>query len=272
MVTQRIDKPATEGPAGHGATRIDRAESATRTGGSSPMFEKPDWAAFRTMAGLCRRAGTTQHKLAEVVIKELVDNALDSAGDCELTISEGVVVVQDRGQGIEGDDEEIARLFSIGRPLTSSKYFRLPTRGALGNGLRVVVGAVVATGGKLFVSTKGCRLEIVADPSTGESRAIHAGPYGNQGTRIEIELGKPLELTPADMNLGEIAIVAARAQRKKYKGKTSPGWYDTDSFHDLMMSIQPEATTVREFITNFDGCSAKAPEIAGEFSGRVRRV
>src|SRR3712207_9128722 len=46
-----------------------------------------------------------------------------------------------QGDGIPGDDAEIAALFSINRPLTSSKYLRRPTRGALGNGLRVVAGA-----------------------------------------------------------------------------------------------------------------------------------
>jgi hypothetical protein len=208
--------------------------------------------------------------LGEVVVKELVDNALDAAGDCELSISDSVVVIQDQGQGLIGDDDDIAHLFSISRPLTSTKYLRLPTRGALGNGLRVVVGAVLATGGKLFVSARGRRLKIIPDRASGESRAIPDGDYEGSGTRIELELGRPLELTPADLQLAEIAIIAAQSQSRKYKGNTSPHWYDTDSFHELLLSIKAEETTVR-LIASFDGCSGKAPTIAGEFSSRSAR-
>ena len=69
--------------------------------------------------------------------------------------------------------------------------------------------------------------------------------------------------------MAEIAIAAARAQKKRYNGKTSPHWYDTDSFHELLLSIKSKETTIREFIAVFDGCSAKAGEIAGEHPGRV---
>jgi hypothetical protein len=43
------------------------------------VYEREDWAAFRTLDGLCRKAGVAQHELARVVVKELVDNALDAA-------------------------------------------------------------------------------------------------------------------------------------------------------------------------------------------------
>jgi hypothetical protein len=49
---------------------------------------------------------------------------------------------EDDGTGIRGTDEELAELFSIRRPLRSSKHLRLPTRGALGNGLRLVAGVI----------------------------------------------------------------------------------------------------------------------------------
>ena len=43
---------------------------------------------------------------------------------------------------------------SIRRPFISSKLLRMPTRGALGNGLRVVAGVVLASGGRLVVATR----------------------------------------------------------------------------------------------------------------------
>jgi hypothetical protein len=206
-----------------------------------------------------------------VVIKELTDNALDNSGDCELSFADRAVVVEDGGPGIPGDDEEIARLFSMSRPMTSSKYLRLPTRGALGNGLRVVVGAVAVTGGRLSVATRGRKLEIVPDVQTGRSTAIRVGDFDGPGTRIEVVLGKPLELTPDDMDLAEIAIAVARAQGKRYIGKTSPHWYDTESFFELLLSVRDDRVTVREFLKQFDGCSANTGRIADGFSARPAR-
>jgi hypothetical protein len=62
------------------------------------------------------------------------------------SLADGGWYVEDDGPGIPGDPAEVARLFSILRPLVSSKLLRLPTRGALGNGLRVVVGGRAAGG------------------------------------------------------------------------------------------------------------------------------
>ena len=69
-------------------------------------------------------------------------------------LPDGGYFVEDDGGGIDGTPEEIARLFSIARPMVSTKLLRLPTRGALGNGLRVVAGAVLASDGFLVVTTR----------------------------------------------------------------------------------------------------------------------
>jgi hypothetical protein len=233
------------------------------------MFEREDWTAFRTLDGLCRKAGAAQNRLARVVVKELVDNALDASGNCELSLDGSVVVVRDRGSGIPGDDEAIARLFSMSRPLTSSKFLRLPTRGALGNGLRVVVGAVAVTRGELFVATRGRKLRITPDVRTGESTAVRVGDFDEPGTRIEVVLEEPIKPGSLDLVPAERAINAARKQQKRYTGKTSPHWYDVDSFYELLMSSS-KAMTVREFIAEFDGCS-NAGKIVDGFSGRPAR-
>jgi hypothetical protein len=235
------------------------------------VFIREDWAAFRTLDGLSRKAGVPQDELAGGVVKELVDNGLDAAGDCELLLSDGVLTVQDRGPGIPGDDQDVADLFSLGRAMSSSKFLRRPTRGALGNGLRVVAGAVATTRGKLLVSTNGRTLEIIPDPETGQSTAIRVGDFDGPGTRVELTLGPPLEIVPSDLALAEIAIVAAQSWQKPYRGKTSPHWYGPDSFHELLRSIRSDQMTVRDFIRGqFDGCSALG-EIAAEFAGRPAR-
>ncbi|TWH57213.1 hypothetical protein DesLBE_1478 [Desulfitobacterium sp. LBE] len=106
------------------------------------LFEREDWKLFRNMETLPQKAGVPESKLSMLVCKELVDNALDLCGACEIGYEGDLFYVKDRGVGLDPD------LFSISRPLRSSKYLRLPTRGALGNGLRVVAGAVAASGGR----------------------------------------------------------------------------------------------------------------------------
>jgi hypothetical protein len=234
------------------------------------LFQRQDWTVLRTLDGLCRKAGASVYKLADVVIKELVDNALDVAGDCELTFADGVATIRDGGPGIEGDDELIAGLFSLSRPLTSSKYLRLPIRGALGNGLRVVASAVGVTKGELRVTTGGRTLAIIPDLLSGRSTAERIGVSPDPGTRVEVRLGDPLRIGEADLDLANLGIAATRAQRDRYAGKSSPHWYGPDDLYELLLSIPPDdPTTVREFLTRFDGCSAK--KIADGFSARPAR-
>lgn len=118
------------------------------------MFVREEWELFRSINDLSHKAGVPREKIAALVAKELVDNALDACGSCEIEeLGNDGFYVQDKGPGI--DPSQVADLFSIRRPLKSSKLLRLPSRGALGNGLRVVAGAVLATSGKLVVSTRG---------------------------------------------------------------------------------------------------------------------
>src|SRR4051812_24504259 len=120
------------------------------------MYEQQDWIPYRSLNTLPQVAGVPQNYLVHLLVKELVDNALDASGAAELGLMHGNgFFVADEGPGLPGGPQAIAALFSIARPLTSSKLLRLPTRGALGNGLRVVAGAVLATGGKIIVKTQG---------------------------------------------------------------------------------------------------------------------
>ena len=84
-------------------------------------------------------------------------------------------MIEDDGPGIDGTPEEIARLFSIDRPLMSSKLFRKPQRGALGNGLRVVAGTLIASGGgSLKIRTRDKLLRIT--PLEDGGADVHSEP------------------------------------------------------------------------------------------------
>jgi hypothetical protein len=124
-------------------------------------FERADWSLFRTVDGLQQRAGVTKDKLIRLVMKELADNGLDNGADVRVgALPRGGYFVEDDGTGIDGTPEDIARLFSINRPMISTKLLRLPSRGALGNGLRVVAGAVLASSGTLVVNTRNGRIKL----------------------------------------------------------------------------------------------------------------
>ena len=129
-----------------------RGVSASSADAQNLKFERADWTSFRTIEGLQQKAGVPADRLRRLVLKELTDNALDT--ETAVTIGETArgYFIDDRGPGFDPDN--VAVMFSIARPLMSTKLLRLPTRGALGNGLRVVAGAVLASKGFLTVTTR----------------------------------------------------------------------------------------------------------------------
>src|SRR5918998_644903 len=124
----------------------------------SLSFETEDWQLFTDWATLPQKAGCQPDDLRRVVLKELVDNALDAGAVASLDYVDGAWIVTDDGPGL--DPAEVPRLFAANRPLRSSKLVRLPLRGMLGNGLRVVAGAVAAAEGSLVLETRGRRLSL----------------------------------------------------------------------------------------------------------------
>jgi hypothetical protein len=198
------------------------------------------------------------HKLARLVLKEIADNALDESGQARVGVlpDDGGFFVEDDGRGINPD--EVGRLFSIARPLVSTKLLRLPTRGALGNGLRVVAGAVLASDGTLVVITRSRRL-VLQPEFDGSTTVVSATAVDfPTGTRVEIRFGAAL---PASyQTLGWAQLACHLAQGKLYAGRSSPHWYDPAQFHELLLASGPRP--VREVIAELDGCTgATAGEI-----------
>jgi hypothetical protein len=152
--------------------------------------ERFDWMMFRTLDTLGQMAGVSASRLRRLALKELVDNALDAGAKVEISPDKrGGYIIEDDGPGIDGTPEEIASLFSINRPLRSSKQWRRPQRGALGNGLRVVAGSLISSGGgHLVVTTRGRRLEITP-LYEGGSTVVSVPAPERVGTKIEIKFG-----------------------------------------------------------------------------------
>jgi hypothetical protein len=223
-------------------------------------FEREDWSLFRTVEGLQQKAGVAKHNLFRLVLKELTDNGLDEGAQVRVgSLSNNGYFVEDDGRGIDGTPEEIAQLFSIARPMISTKLLRLPTRGALGNGLRVVAGAVLASQGSLVVITRNRRIALRPDRD-GATTVIGTEPVEFPvGTRIEIDLGPAIPNNGDALSWANTAIQLAD-EGNTYSGKTSPWWYDAPQFHELLYARGN--TPVRELVAHLDGCTgARAGEI-----------
>jgi hypothetical protein len=236
------------------------------------LFHRQDWTLFRNLQTIGQKAGVRPEKIPRLVAKELVDNALDAGGSCRFkSLEDGRFHVKDDGPGLPGTDEEIAALFSVARPLTSSKLLRLPTRGALGNGLRVVAGAVLATGGELVVKTRGRSLRLTPRDTDGETDITRLGGWRGQGTRVEVRLGPALSVDDGLSTWANRALLFATAGGGKvYRGRTSPWWYDSDSFFELVQAAGNR--TVRDLVQDFEGCSGrKAGAAASGFKNRQCR-
>jgi len=132
-----------------------------------PVFQvhRPDTTLFTSLDGLSKQTGERIDRIRRLMLKELVDNALDEADAVsrpgQATVGKNgddVYVVSDQGEGIAGSPDDLAALFTVHRPMISTKYLRRPERGALGTGLRIVVGSVVAAGGSIEIVTRGKRL------------------------------------------------------------------------------------------------------------------
>jgi len=215
------------------------------------VFERHDWELFRTLDGLCAKAGVPRDKIASLVAKELMDNALDESESCEVGLLDDNAgfFVQDNGPGL--DHTQVADLFSIKRPLKSTKLLRLPTRGALGNGLRVVASAVLATGGTLKVYSRGQVMNLIPC-FNGTTTVELIGNYDGEGTRVEVQLG------PDAGSINYNTLMWARGAKvfsggQYYKGKSSPWWYTSRDFHELCLAAKD--MTVRDLVSEFENCS-----------------
>src|SRR5712691_10201367 len=217
------------------------------------LYSRDDWQLFLDPATLPQKAGVQPGDLPTLVLKELVDNALD-AGASDVTLSkvrrESVFeyVIADDGPGIA--PAIVPKLFSVNRPLLSSKLRRLPLRGMLGNGLRVVAGAVAASQGSLVVETRGHRLELRIDDITGLTTIATDEPVPLiPGTVVHVVLGNVLRFRGDEHLFIQPAIDLARVG-KSYSGASSPHWFSGKGLHRLFQCVEPETTTVSEVIAD----------------------
>jgi hypothetical protein len=207
------------------------------------LFERADWRLFIDPHTLPQKAGCDANQIERALLKELVDNALDeNAGNVTVGGDVFHAIVRDTGPGI--DPAQITTLFAVNRPLLSSKLKRLPTRGMLGNGLRVVMGAVAAFRGKIAVTTRAIRYELVTNITTGDTEIITEEPVEDTiGTTVEVEFRIQV-FTPDDFNFARDAVVIA-GYGENYTGYSQRSWYSRKAVEQLIATA-PQHATIRE--------------------------
>jgi hypothetical protein len=223
----------------------DRKKAEELGVASEPIFyERSDWSLFIDRATLPQRAGCYPSQIGRVILKELVDNALDAgAGNVTITGDARSCVLSDDGPGI-GD---VARLFNVARQLVSSKIKRLPTRGMLGNGLRVIMGAVVAFNGSIAVTTRGSRVNLSVEPTTGETVIVDEIPAILSGTHVELLFPEDL-FAEEDYQSARNTITLAN-WGEAYRGPSQPRWYGAASLCRTFRAA-PQAATVSDIVAD----------------------
>jgi hypothetical protein len=250
--------------------------SKLKSAGPSPadfQVRRPDTALFATLQGLQMQSGVPSRLLRRLVLKELTENGLDAAdaaGRYGLVdigrIGDNRYRITDQGTGINLSANQFAELFSIGREMLSRKFWRLPSRGCLGNGIRIIVGTIAATGGIVEVSTRNQHV-LLRPLKTGRTEIVETGPIDHPiGTSIVVTFGPDLPADAADLSWAQTAIALARIADPPYARNASPHWFDTEQLHETLRIIEPPGTTVRQFVERLDGCTgAKAGQIAAPF-------
>jgi len=146
------------------------------------VFDTSRAAEFLERRALQAQTGRLADQFGEVVLKELVDNALDAAEsakvapEIEITVSVRgdlqFVTVADNGSGMPPDVVERILDFNI---LVSDKAaYRSPTRGLQGNAFKTIVGIPHALGvtEPVVIEAHGVRHEIAASIDPGGNVVI----------------------------------------------------------------------------------------------------
>jgi hypothetical protein len=209
------------------------------------FYQREDWSLFLDQQTLPQKAGCFPQDLRKIILKEVVDNALDAGATVTINRNDKFWIISDDGPGIHPDD--IPRVFCVNRPLLSTKLKRLPLRGMLGNGLRVVMGATAAfPGASIIVETRGHRMELAVDTSTGYTIVTSDEPIAEDpGLTIRLSLGG--DVNEGDGILARNSIVYAKCGTT-YNGPSSPWWYGARDLERIFQSVVPATCTVESVI------------------------
>lgn len=247
----QADDPATVRKREKATLRQDRKRARerakTQPTADRLTYARPDWQLFLDKGNLPQKGGFAPHQIGRVVVKELTDNALDEGArvKCYYDPDTHTYTISDDGPGIAPD--KVPEYFSVNRGLVSSKALKhLPLRGMLGNGLRVVMGAVCAYEGTISVTSRGHRLSLSVNPVTGLTEVA-------RDDTVAVGLGTIVAISLPVFNGNEQWSVmrAISANRGHiYSGPPRPEWHNAVDLGQLFRNVSQDTATVADVLAD----------------------
>jgi DNA topoisomerase VI subunit B len=238
------------------------------------------------------------------ILRELIDNSLDAcektsiAPIIEIDIKDDFITVSDNGNGIP--IEIINKSLNYLSRVSDKAYYISPTRGQMGNALKVIYAAPFVTSGNGYVEIGSHgelhHISITVDRIAGKPKINHSiTPFVKNGTFVKIHYPKSTSLlctpnrnsynfppTPQELIEAYTAFnphATFILNGTKYDAtdinwtkwspnmQTSPHWYNIETFSDLVAGyLVKERTngqhrkTVREFVSEFRGITSTAKQ------------
>src|SRR6516165_8706363 len=145
-----------------------------------------------------------------VILKELIDNALDACEEIEVvpviivSVSDGKIVVADNGPGL--DAKVVERVLDYSTRTSSREAYVSPTRGAQGNALKTILAmpfALNGTKGETVIEAQGIAHHIVfaVDHVRQEPKIAYSQAESDVsiGTRLAVQWPVSACSKPADV-------------------------------------------------------------------------
>ena len=209
--------------------------------------EQHDWMRFLTSEGLAEKAGCPKSMFPKMIVKEFADNAADF-GDYKYKLypAEQIVAIKNGGDGLSPED--VRKIFSIKRPLRSSKHWRRGERGALGNGIRAALAGCRICDVELNVVSQG-KNHSIALQDDGD---VKINTTDNEPTEGTIVILRFTNSRGFDHSIEQYLKPQFLTQgTKTVSGKPLPSWFKAEDINVILMSL-PEALTVGEFADQFN--------------------
>jgi len=264
------------------APPIYQGKSASKSGRflqTDPEFTRADWSIY--ISNLPQRAGVPIDSIRGLVLKELVDNALDEMdrvghpGQVTLTQDgEHTYTVTDQGRGFADSPQDLACRFSFAKPMVSSKQWRRPTRGCVGNGLRVIVASVASGDGRIIIKTRN--QAVTLRPRLDGTTAIEevTAIEWPTGTAVTIQIDPSYHAHEGTGAWAKLAISLAQNSGAAFNRKPHPLWFDADHLALNMLAAIGTDRTLAWFVSQLDRCSSRevGQQITAKFGkGRLCR-
>lgn len=235
---------------------------------------------YFTEDGLVKQVGFSKGSWSQIVLKELIDNALDAIEPLKqkhiyIDLSSGALGIYDNGKGIAA--ETVKDIYDFSNYVSQNRNYITASRGKQGNGLKTIIGICHVNGWSLLWHTAdGIILEgrIDTEQLRYGNLQVSFEEVGTTDKRgIEIKGFKEFSLCKVYfydyyecnpdvtfhyvMDNGEEIECTARMDGIDKSQNISISYYDYDSYQNFIINTQDGNTTYKQFLDNVFGTRIK---------------